>query len=93
MSVEVITEVKKDKAGVLTIETKFPFLMRAKNNGMVVLFSGEKKGTVIDVGSPSHYGVLSSSTTFMSCYDSDTWETIEAGTEYSIKLTFKGYDR
>ena len=93
MSVEITTEVKKDKTEVVTKETKFPFLMRAKNNGMVVLFFDEKKGTVMKIGSSSYYPLLSSSTTFISCYDSDTWDTVENGTEYIIKLTFKGYDR
>ncbi len=92
MSVEVIAEVKDPNKGSVSKETKFPFPMRAKHDGKVVLFFEEKKGTLISGGESTSY-ILSNSHTYISCYDSGHWEKVENGAEYSIKLTFKGYDR
>ena len=93
MSVEITSKVNNDKPDSITRDTKFPFLMRAKSNDTVVLFFDENKGTVVGAGSSSYYALLSSSNTFISCYNSEHWETVEEGTEYNIKITAKGYNQ
>lgn len=89
MSIEIIAEVKEPR---LEESPRFPFPMRYKANGMIVLFFEETKGTVVCAGE-GNKPTLYCETNYISCFDSEHWETVEAGTEYSIKLTFKGYDR
>ncbi len=92
MSVEITSKVNNDKPDSITRDTEFPFLMRTRTSGKVVLFFDENSGTVVDRGS-SRSKELCFSVYYISCFNSDIWETVEEGTEYDIKITAKGYNQ
>ena len=70
--VEVI--VKEEEKTVEKID--FPVLMESKNLNQIVLFTGEREGTCLEIGSSIVY-IGQHSCDWVSCYNKSIWQKYE----------------
>ena len=72
--------VKEEEKTVEKID--FPVLMKSKNLNQIVLFTEEREGTCLKIGS-STLGIGQHSCNWVSCYNKSIWE------KYEGEITFK----
>lgn len=70
--IEVI--VKEEEKTVEKID--FPVLMKSENLNQIVLFIGEREGTLLEIGA-STFDIVRHSCDWVSCYDNLIWKKYE----------------